>query len=114
MIHLPFTLEINKLNELRAIFDSHFSQCHRLALTIKSARAPHTDGRVVSETWEQRHDLEIRPVLLQLGVVHVNSKQLETYTNMYCQCDRAAWTLPHDNRKDMYYPSKKFALNPDC
>lgn len=70
---------MNKLNELRAVCDSHLTQCHRLALSIKSARAPHTDSRLMSGTWEQRFDdLEIRPVLLQLGVVHVNCKQLET------------------------------------
>lgn len=74
------------------------------ALSIESARAPHTDSHVMSGMWEQRHNgLEIRPVFLQLGVVHVNCKQLETHTNMYSQCDRAAWTLPFDNRKDMYY-----------
>lgn len=52
---------------------------------------------VVSEAGS-KDGLEIGPVLIQLGVVHVNCKQLETYTNMNSQSDRATWTLSQDNR----------------
>lgn len=39
-----------------------------------------------SETEVQRRsDLEIRPVLLQLGVVHVNGEKLKTHTNAHNQ-----------------------------
>jgi len=42
--------------------------------STKRAKAPHTD--------ETRHaDLEIWPVLLQFGVVHVHCEELEVHTN---------------------------------
>lgn len=76
-----------------------------LVLGVESAKAPHTEQR--------RDELEIGPVLLQLGVVHVNCKQLEThtntYTNTYSQWDRAAWTLPQVYWQDVYLSSRKYA-----
>lgn len=72
MIPLPFTLEMNKLIELRAVLTNTSLIVTGFVLSIKSAKAPHPEQR--------RGELEIRPVLLQLGVVHVNCKQLETDT----------------------------------
>lgn len=101
MIPLPFTLEMNKVIELRAVLTNTSLIVTGFVLSVKSAKAPHPEQR--------RDELEIRPVLLQLGVVHVNCKHLETYTNTYSQCDRATWTLPQDNRRNVYFHSKKYA-----
>lgn len=71
----------------------------------------------VSETEERRYvDSEIRPVLLQLGVVHVNCKQLETHTHAHTQMytisvREAIWTLMQDNRRDMSRPPQKYAFS---
>lgn len=78
MIPLLFTLEWIKPNELITVFDSVSQTC--FAVGTQSAEL-----LMLTAVWgqggEKSDDLEIRPVLLQLGVVHVNRKQLETGTN---------------------------------
>lgn len=76
---------------------------------------------IVSETAERRLvDSEVRPVLLQLGVVHVDCKKLEihrerdthTHREMYTISVRdGIWTLRQDNRIDMSCPPQKYGFS---
>lgn len=64
----------------------------------KSAKARRTD---VLRNKHDDSDSEIGPVLLQLGVVHVNCEKLEADTGTSVSMRKVIWTLRQDNRTDM-------------
>lgn len=49
---------------------------------VKKEKAPHTEHNVSRREIKGHGDLEIRPVLLQFGIVHVDGEKLkiQTYT----------------------------------
>lgn len=56
-------------------------KCYGLMVFGKSAQAPQT-GQGQWERGEEHPSLEVRPVLLQFGVVHVDCEKLKTQTHI--------------------------------